>query len=121
MPYPLIVEMAIHHFDMMRYFLGLNPLSVFGKSWNPSWSWYKGDAACSLIIEMEKEVVVSYYASLASKKQETSWNADWRIECPKGVIIFKNDRIYVESNSRRLKEICPVEMDWEGRGLLCLS
>ena len=77
MPYLLIIDMAIHHFDMIRYFLGLNPLSVFGRSWNPSWSWYKGDAACSLITEIEKGVVASYCASFASKRQETSWNADW--------------------------------------------
>ncbi|TKJ46932.1 hypothetical protein CEE34_06325 [Candidatus Aerophobetes bacterium Ae_b3a] len=121
MPYPLIVDMAIHHFDMIRYFLDLNPSSIFGKSWNPSWSWYEGDAACSLIIEMEKGVVVSYCASFASKRQETSWNADWRIECPKGVIIFRNDRIYVGSNSQKLEEICPVEMDWEGQGFALLE
>src|SRR5687768_12917328 len=37
MQYPLIIDMAIHHFDLMRYFLSSDLLSVFGRSWNPSW------------------------------------------------------------------------------------
>ena len=38
MAYPLIIDMAIHHFDLMRFFLDSDPVSIFGQSWNPAWS-----------------------------------------------------------------------------------
>ncbi|MEL7236042.1 MAG: Gfo/Idh/MocA family oxidoreductase, partial [Chloroflexota bacterium] len=47
MPHPLIIDMAIHHFDMMRFFLDSNPARIFATSWNPPWSWYRGDASAT--------------------------------------------------------------------------
>ncbi|MCS7181456.1 MAG: Gfo/Idh/MocA family oxidoreductase, partial [bacterium] len=38
MPFPLLIDMSIHHFDLSRYFIGKNPLYVYVKSWEPHWS-----------------------------------------------------------------------------------
>ena len=38
MAYPLVVDMAIHHFDLMRFLLDRDPVAVSGRSWNPPWS-----------------------------------------------------------------------------------
>jgi predicted dehydrogenase len=96
MPYPLIIDMAIHHFDMMRFFLNANPVSVYGRSWNPPWSWYKGDASASLTATFDNGAQISYAGSWCSQGQETSWNADWRFECAKGVLTVQDDRIYIQ-------------------------
>ena len=36
--HPLLMDMAIHHFDLMRYVLGQEPVSVHCHAWNPPWS-----------------------------------------------------------------------------------
>lgn len=40
MPYPLLVDMAIHQFDSARALLGEDPVSVYCESYNPDWSWF---------------------------------------------------------------------------------
>lgn len=94
MDHPLIVDMAIHHFDMLRYFLGADPMAVSGQSWNPSWSWFRGDASTVLHFEFEGNIHASYTGSWCSTGAETSWNADWRIECEGGVYVATNDTLY---------------------------
>jgi predicted dehydrogenase len=96
MAQPLIIDMAIHHFDLMRFFLESEPVSVFGRSWNPPWSWYKGDASASVSLEFANGVRVAYNGSWCSTGQETPWNAHWRFECERGVITLQEDRVYVQ-------------------------
>ncbi len=96
MPYPLIIDMSIHHFDLMRYFLDSDPISVYGRSWNPPWSWYKGDASASVSLEFASGAVVAYNGSWCSNGQETPWNANWRFECENGVVTLKDDQVYVQ-------------------------
>lgn len=96
MPYPLIIDMSIHHFDLMRFFLDSDPVSVYGRSWNPAWSWYKGDASASVSLQFANGVVVAYNGSWCSQGQETPWNAHWRFECEKGVVTLKDDEVYVQ-------------------------
>ncbi|MCE5259774.1 MAG: Gfo/Idh/MocA family oxidoreductase [Chloroflexi bacterium] len=94
MPYPLIIDMSIHHFDMLRYILGTDPLQVTGASWNPAWSWFKGDASCLLHFDFTDAVKVLYHGSWCSTGDETSWSGDWRIECAQGVIVSRQDVVY---------------------------
>ena len=37
---PLLVDMAIHHFDLMRYVLAQEPSQISCQTWNPPWSKY---------------------------------------------------------------------------------
>jgi predicted dehydrogenase len=104
MAFPLIIDMAIHHFDLMRFFLESDPLFVSGRSWNPAWSWYKGDASASVSLEFANQVVVAYNGSWCSTGQETPWNAHWRFECERGVITLQDDRVYVQLRSDELLE-----------------
>lgn len=94
MDYPLIVDMSIHHFDLLRFLLGANAVSVFGHSWNPSWSWYKGDAAASALIEFPGGLTASYTGSWCATGRETPWNGNWRFDCAKGVVTLVNDEVW---------------------------
>ena len=96
MPHPLIVDMSIHHFDMMRFLLGSDAVSISARSWNPRWSWFDGDASAAAQIEFANGVQVSYSGSWCSQAFETSWNADWRFECERGVILVEDDRVYIQ-------------------------
>ncbi len=96
MPYPLIIDMSIHHFDMMRFFLESDPVTIYGQSWNPPWSWYRGDASASVTLRLASGVAVAYNGSWASSGRETSWNGTWRFECENGIILFENDQVYIQ-------------------------
>ena len=96
MPHPLIVDMAIHHFDMMRLFLGSDPSEISARSWNPPWSWFKGDASATAAMRFENGVFASYSASWCSQALPTGWNADWRFDCEKGVMLVEDDVVTVQ-------------------------
>ena len=114
MKYPLIIDMAIHHFDLMRYIFEADPIKVCGIGWNPYWSWFKGDAEASLIFKFKEGIHVTYISSWCSNRPEDTWNGSWIIECEKGAIIFKDDNtkiVPLEGN----EEIVPVqELKYEG-------
>jgi predicted dehydrogenase len=90
---PLLMDMAIHHFDQMRYLLGCNPLRVWARSYNPSWSWFKGDAVADVIIEFEGDIQVSYHGSWVARGYETTWDGNWKIECALGGINWANNEV----------------------------
>ncbi len=96
MAHPLIVDMAIHHFDAMRYFLGSDAAVISARSWNPAWSWYAGDASASAQIGFANGVQASYAGSWCSQALETSWNANWRFECEHGVLLVQDDVVTVQ-------------------------
>ncbi len=131
MPHPLIIDMSIHHFDLMRLFLDSDAVSISARSWNPPWSWFAGDASAAAQIEFEDGSQASYTGSWCSQAMETSWNADWRFECERGVLLAQDDRLFaqrllsVNEGARGLasvhdekREIPPVSMEREGQDYL---
>ncbi len=79
MAHPLLVDMAIHAFDASRYLLDADPVSVDCRSFNPSWSWYRGDAAATAVFEFEGGTRYTFTGSWCSPGLETSWNGRWRV------------------------------------------
>jgi predicted dehydrogenase len=104
MPYPLIIDMSIHHFDLLRYILGADPLQVRGESWNPAWSWFGGDASCALRFEFRGGLQVLYHGSWCATGDETSWSGDWRIECSEGVVVSRQDVVYEAATGQPLRQ-----------------
>jgi predicted dehydrogenase len=92
MPFPLIVDMAIHTFDAARYMGGLDPVAVYCHSFNPSNSWYKGDASCVVIFEMVDKaglpVVYCYRGSWCAEGLGTKWESQWRVIGEKGSLTW---------------------------------
>jgi predicted dehydrogenase len=92
MPSPLILDMAIHHFDLCRFLTGADPSGVYAKEFNPAGSWYKGDVSASCIFEMSDGVIFTYRGSWCSEGCHTSWNGDWRFIGERGTLIYEKDR-----------------------------
>ncbi len=84
MDHVLLVDMAIHAFDASRYLLDADPVSVYCEEFNPSWSWYAGDAAATAVFEFAGGARYVYTGSWCSDGQETSWNGDWRVSAARG-------------------------------------
>ena len=92
MPSPLILDMAIHHFDLARCLGGVDPLAVYAREFNPKGSWYQGDAAATCVFEMTGGVVFTYRGSWCAEGCHTSWNGDWRVIGTKGTILYDHDQ-----------------------------
>jgi len=88
---PLILDMAIHHFDLARFMAGVDPIAVYAKEFNPKGSWYRGDVAASCIFEMRRGVIFTYRGSWCAEGFHTSWNGDWRIVGERGTLLYEND------------------------------
>jgi predicted dehydrogenase len=91
MDHPLLLDMAIHQFDMARFLLDADPVSVFCEEYNPSWSWYRGDAGATAVFEMTGGERFVFTGSWCSPGQETSWNASWRISGENGTMLWDGD------------------------------
>ncbi len=90
---PLILDMAIHHFDLARYFAGADAVAVYAHEFNPKGSWYKGDVATSCIFEMSNGAVFTYRGSWCSEGYHTSWNGDWRFVGERGTVLMEKDQL----------------------------
>lgn len=85
---PLLLDMAIHTFDQARLISGANPVSVYCHEFNPTGSWYAGNASAICIFEMSDGSVFNYRGSWCAEGAPTSWEAQWRIVGDKGTAIW---------------------------------
>ncbi len=84
---PLLVDMSIHHFDLLRLILGREPDRVFCEAWNPSWTSFTGPSVAVATINFDG-VVVSYRASWVSAGPITPWAGEWSMEFEHGEVVW---------------------------------
>jgi myo-inositol 2-dehydrogenase/D-chiro-inositol 1-dehydrogenase len=117
MPYPLLVQGSIHHFDFLRWVLDAEPRWVWAMNFNPPWVTGPGMRSGYVAFEMENGVHVCYRA-VPTRADQTSWLTEWRIEGSEGLAEVKQDRVYLNGeeilsgwedgeafNNRRLPEL----------------
>ena len=92
MPHVLLIDMAIHHFDLARFMAACDPVAVYAHEFNPKGSWYRGEAAASCIFQMSDDIVFCYRGSWCSEGFPTSWNGDWRIIGDRGTLLYEHDQ-----------------------------
>jgi predicted dehydrogenase len=88
MQHVLLLDMAIHTFDALRYLSGADPVAVYCKEWNPSGSWYDQDASAIAIFEMSNGLVATYRGSWCAEGVNTSWESDWRFIGTRGSALW---------------------------------
>jgi predicted dehydrogenase len=93
MAHPLVLDMAIHSFDSARFLLDAEPIAVYCEEYNPSWSWYAGDAGSTAIFEMSGGQRYVYTGSWCSPGAETSWNGRWRVSGRAGSATWDGDDV----------------------------
>ena len=117
MPYPLLVQGAIHHFDFLRWVLDTDPRWVWAANFNPPWVTGPGMRSGHVAFEMENGVQVCY-RSVPTRSGAMSWLAEWRIEGTEGLAEARQDRVSLNGeeilstwedgeafNNRRLPEL----------------
>jgi predicted dehydrogenase len=91
MPYPLLGDMAIHQFDLARDLIGSEPVWIRSESFNPSWSWFAGDAGAQVAAAFADGTRFGFFGSWCSAGVETSWNGSWRISGMDGTAVWDGD------------------------------
>lgn len=108
---PLLVDMSIHHFDLLRLILAREPIRIYCEAWNPDWSPFSGPSAAVASIVFDGGVVVSYRGSWISAGPVTPWAGEWRMEFERGEIFWTSrdddgavlDRVVVRPRGGRAK------------------
>jgi predicted dehydrogenase len=89
----LLEDVAIHHFDMVRYFTGREAKQVLARNSNPPGSWCTSNIHMTAWVELEGGTIVDYYGSMMAKGKQTEWYGDWRFEGSKGSITLMGKRV----------------------------
>jgi predicted dehydrogenase len=88
MRHPYVLDMSIHHFDLIRAATGRDVSSVYARSWRVPDSPFVHDPAVAAILDLEAGVPVIYQGDWATHKPETSWNGEWEIVGEAGRILW---------------------------------
>lgn len=81
---PLLVDMSVHHFDLLRAVLTSEAQDVRCRTWNPPWSWFRGPPEGTALIDFDNGCTVSYRASWLSSETRTPWSGRWMMELENG-------------------------------------
>lgn len=104
----LLEDMAIHHFDIIRFLLEAEAEEILARSFRPSWSWFSGNPSASVAMQLEREIQVHYFGSWVSWGKETSWNGDIRIVGDQGAIEMINDEVTLWTGDAPENAVCRV-------------
>jgi predicted dehydrogenase len=89
MAQPMLWEQSIHHFDLLRFVYGAEPVHVFARTFNPSWSMYADDANVSAIFAFDNGMTVNYQGTWQGNWSQLGFA--WRTECRNGICV-QNDQ-----------------------------
>ena len=105
---PLLSDMSIHHFDLMRMVLGVEPETVSCRTWNVAGSRFVGPPAAEATLEFGGGVEIRYSASWISEDTPSAWAGEWAMRFDKADIWwtsrgsqgerFARDRLIVRGN-----------------------
>jgi predicted dehydrogenase len=84
MRHPYLLDMAIHHVDMVRMITGAEIVEVDARSWRTPDSPFRHDPRVAALLTLEDGTPVSYEGTWAEPLSETSWNGDWELVGAKG-------------------------------------
>lgn len=85
---PLLSDMAIHHFDALRFVLDDEPLEVSCHSWAAPGTPFTGHPAAVATMRFAKGPVVSYRGSWLTWGPATPYGGNWRLDGSQGTIEF---------------------------------
>ena len=111
--HPLLLDVAIHHIDMIRYLSGVEAKQIYARGWRQKWSWYSGFCNVDFLLDMEDDIKVSYRGSLSSPINETAWSGDWMIEGEAGIIKISDNKISIIKDDITVEDV--IEKDGDSR------
>ena len=121
-PHALLLEGAVHHFDMLRNLSGADCQHVGGWEWNPPWSTSQGEFNALYTLRMTNGVHATYEGSGTAGGEQNTWHEEsYRAECEEGAATVGRDRIVRIHRFRRggglvTEEVPLMKPPLEGHG-----
>jgi predicted dehydrogenase len=85
MPHPYLLDMAVHHVDLLRAIARQEILEVDARSWPAPDGPFRHDPTVEAILTLADGTPVAYHGTWAEAGgRETSWNGDWEIVGTRG-------------------------------------
>ena len=119
-PHGLLVEGAVHHFDMLRNLSGGDCAQIAGWDWNPPWSSSRGEFCALFTMRMTNGVHATYEGSGTAAGEQNNWHEEYyRAECEDGAVVVGRDRVvrihrYTPASGLATQEVPPVAAPHQG-------
>jgi len=88
LPHPLLTDMSIHHFDLLRAVTGQEVSTTYARSWRVPDSPYRHEPAAIATLTLEDGTPVLYDGNWAPFGEETSWNGHWELLGARGRLVW---------------------------------
>jgi predicted dehydrogenase len=116
MPHPYLLDMAVHHVDLVRSITGQEISEVDARSWPSPDGPFRHHPAVAALLTLADGTPVSYEGTWAEAlRRETSWNGDWELVGSRGratwtggVQAALRGTVAVERNGSRRRAELPV-------------
>ncbi|MEM6740370.1 MAG: Gfo/Idh/MocA family oxidoreductase [Pseudomonadota bacterium] len=108
MRHPMLWEQSIHHFDLMRYVYGAEPLHIQAHTWNPAWTMYAHNTNVSALIAFEGGLNVNYQGTWQAGHEPMHF--DWRTDGAEGIVVQRAMFGDLAWAKRRVAELTPVPL-----------
>ncbi len=105
---PMLWEQSIHHFDLMRYVYGQEPVRVSCRAWNPDWSMYAHESNVAALIEFDGGLVVNYHGTWQGNWAVPGF--EWRTDCSEGIITHREQFGALYYARRDDEKLTPVSL-----------
>ena len=92
MRHPYVLDMSIHHYDLIRAATGREVLRVHARGRRVPDSPFVHHPAVSALLDLEGDVPILYEGDWATREPETSWNGDWEVVGEEGRLRWSGDR-----------------------------
>jgi predicted dehydrogenase len=79
MRYPFLLDMAIHHVDMIRAVTGQDAAQIYCRSWPVPDSPYAHHPAAAALMTLSEGTTVTYLGDWAARGRRTSNNGEWEL------------------------------------------
>lgn len=105
LPHFVLLERAAHLFDQIRAILGLRPVGVLAKTWNPGWSWSKGDACALVHFEFEQGVRATCFVDWIAHENESDYLGNFTVEGERGSASAAHGKVWKSSAPGKAEEV----------------
>jgi predicted dehydrogenase len=92
MRHPYVLDMSVHHFDLIRAATGRDVRGVYARSWRVPDSPFVHHPAVAALLDLEDGAPVVYEGDWATHEPETSWNGEWEIVGEAGRLFWSGSK-----------------------------
>lgn len=88
--HPLLVDMAVHHYDLQRMMLGQTATEISARTWNPPGSPFRMDPSGAITFTYSGGVTAQYRGSWLDPGPQTPWAGVWQMDFQRGYVVWQS-------------------------------